>query len=520
MTSSTEISYLDGYLRKIAKGAGTVFIGTGIGLFFAYLGMMTVARLLGPADFGLISLASTVAIIASTIVLVGIPGGVVRFVALYNGKNDPGRVKGVIVSAMGIVLPLGIIAGILLFLFADLIAVRAFNEPNLTPILKIFSLTVPFYSLFSIFVHAIGGFQEMKYVVYVRDVFQNGVRLILLIILLLLGYGVYGAVFAYTFAIIATPFVALYYLNKIFPVFSKKISSISMKRELFSFSWPLMFAGILGLVMGWIDTLMIGYFLTAADVGIYRASLSTAALLMIVPSSLGAIYFPVITEFYSRGERRNLENTNYAVTKWSLMSVLPLVLLMMLFSKQVLYILYGAEFMAGAMVLSILSVGNLIISIFGPTNQLISVIGRTKLIMINTSVGAVLNVILNFLLIPIYGINGAAIATGFSLLVVSALAFIQVHAITGIQPMKLNYVKIFFAAIISAVFVYALTRAFFESIPITVLVLMFLLYMGIYFILLLIMRTFEKEDVVIMKAIEAKSGVKSEWIRNVIGRFL
>lgn len=510
----------DETVKKIAKGAGIVFIGTGIGMFFAYLGIMIVARFLGPNDFGLISMASAVATIVSTVVLVGMSEGVVRFVALYEGKNDQGRIKGVILSALGIVLPLGTIAGILLFLFADVISVGVFNEPNLTPILKMFAFSVPFYGLYCIFIYAIGGFQEMRYMVYVRDIFQNSIRLFLLIILLLLGYDVYGAAFAYTFAIIATSFIALVYLNKIFPMFSKKIKSISMEKELFSFSWPLMFAGMLGLVMGWVDTLMLGYFLTAADVGIYRASLSTAGLLMIVPSSFGAIFFPVITEFYSRGEKKELENTTAVVTKWILMIVLPLVLLAILFSKQVLYILYGAEYIAGALVLCILGFGYLIISVFSPTNRLISVIGRTRLIMVNTSIGAVFNVVLNFWLIPIYGIVGAGAATAFSLLVVNALAFIEVRMITGIQPMRLNYVKILFASIVSAVFVYVITRSFFKIVPISVLVIMFLLYMCLYFILLLIIRTFEDEDVVIMKAIEEKSGVRSEWIRNVVGKFL
>jgi len=111
-----------------------------------------------------------------------------------------------------------------------------------------------------------------------------------------------------------------------------------MKRELISYSWPLMFAGMLYLVMGWIDTLMLGYFLTSADVGIYRASLATAGLLAIVPSSFASIFFPVITELYSRGEREELENTDAAVTKWIFMIALPLVLLMMLLRISLLYI--------------------------------------------------------------------------------------------------------------------------------------------------------------------------------------
>ncbi len=151
--------YLDKSLWKIAKGAGIAFIGTGIGMFFAYLGMMIVARSLGPTDFGLISLASAVATIASTVVLVGMPEGVVRYVSFYKGRNDEQRIKGVIYSASKVVLPLGITAAILLFLFADLISVKVFHDPNLTPILRIFSFSVPFFALSYIFMYALGGFQ-------------------------------------------------------------------------------------------------------------------------------------------------------------------------------------------------------------------------------------------------------------------------------------------------------------------------------------------------------------------------
>ena len=57
-------------------------------MFFAYLGMMIVARFLGPTDFGLITLASAVATIASTVVLEGMPEGVVRYVSFYEGNRE------------------------------------------------------------------------------------------------------------------------------------------------------------------------------------------------------------------------------------------------------------------------------------------------------------------------------------------------------------------------------------------------------------------------------------------------
>jgi len=507
--------YSEQSLLKVAKGAGIVFIGTAVGMLLAYISVLIIARFLGPEDYGLISLASAVTTIASTVVLVGMPEGIVRFVSFYKGRGEGGKIKGVIVSAIQIVLPLSILASSIIFLFADSISL-IFKEQELAPILRIFSIGIPFYGLYYIFNSAVGGFQEMKYVVLARDIFQNAFRLLILVSLLILGYGIYGAAFAYTFAIIGAPFVAFFYLNKIFPFWREK--AVFTRKELLSFSWPLMFAGMLGLVMGWIDTLMLGYFLTAKDVGIYRASLSTASLLKIVPSSFTSIFFPVVTELYSKGMHEEIKDTNYAVTKWIFMIVLPLVMLMVLFSDDVLNILYGSAYIRGAYAFCILTLSYFFISVMFPTGQIIKTVGRTKLIMLNTSVGAFLDAILNYLLIPRYGIEGAALATGISVLTVSLLSFAEVFKITHIQPVRINYAKIFTASLISLSLIYLLTRQIKTSIYI--LIAMFVLYISIYALLLLIMRTFEPEDVIVMKALEARTGIKSEWIRNVIGRFL
>ena len=507
-------------VKKVAKGAGIAFIGTGIGMGFAYLCALAVARYLGPTDYGLISLASAITTIVSTIILIGIHQGVLRYVSFYKGKKDENRIKGVIVSALEILLPLGIISAIVLFLFSDIISVSIFDDPNLTPILKIFSISIPFSVLFFVFNNAVYGFQEVKYAVYSNQIFQNSCRLFLLVILLLLGLGVYGAAFAYTFAIIATAFAAFYYLNKIFPAFSRKIKAIPMKRELFSFSWPLMFAGTLALVMSWIDTLMIGYFLTSYNVGIYRASLTTASLLLIVPSSFISIFYPVITELFSQTKMTELKEINTTVTKWILLFVFPLGLLMILFSKQILYILYGTEYMAGGVSLVILSFTYLIISVFRPTSHIIWAVGRTKLVMVNTLVGATIDVALNLWLIPIYGINGAAIATAISIAIVDMLAFVEVYGIIRSHPFRLNQIKIILSSFISLFVIYSVVKIFLEEISIYALISMLLLYACIYFGLVLITRTFEKDDITVMEAIEEKVGVKSDMLRKIIGRFL
>lgn len=250
-------------LRKIAKGAGFVLIGAFIGMAFGYLSRMIIARFLGPQGYGLITLGFSGMSIAATLSLTGMPAGIVRYISFYKGKEDKGRIKGTITSALRITLPLSLILAFLLVWHASWISIHVFHDADLVPILRIFSISIPFSVLTHIFLSATVGFQEMRYQVYTQSIFQEPLKLTAIVALLVLGFGVLGAAWGWVLAIIAMPFLAFYFLEKrVFPVFNTEVKPVSMEKELFFFSFPLLFAGIAGLVMGWTDTLMLGYFST------------------------------------------------------------------------------------------------------------------------------------------------------------------------------------------------------------------------------------------------------------------
>ena len=97
---SNEQSYLNESLRKIAKGAGIVFIGALIGRAFGYGSRIIIARFLGASDYGLISLGFAALTMAAALAAIGLPAGITRYVSFYKGKEDEGRIKGTIISAI------------------------------------------------------------------------------------------------------------------------------------------------------------------------------------------------------------------------------------------------------------------------------------------------------------------------------------------------------------------------------------------------------------------------------------
>ncbi len=220
---------LDESLRKIAKGAGISFSGAFLGLGLGYLSRMIIARFLGASDYGLIALGYAVLMIGTSLALVGLPSGIQRFVSFYKGKGDKGRIKGTIIGALKISFPLSLVFAFLFFFYADWISVYVFHEPELTQVLKIFAIAIPFLVLADNIIYATIGFQEVKYRVYVTDLFQNIFKLVAIVTLLVLGFGVLGAAWGWVLAIVLTPFLAIYFLEKIvFPVFNTKVKTISV----------------------------------------------------------------------------------------------------------------------------------------------------------------------------------------------------------------------------------------------------------------------------------------------------
>jgi len=153
---STEETYLNVSLRKIMKGAGFVLIGTLIGRAFGYGSRLIIARL-GADDYGLVALGFAVMSIAATLSLVGTQSGIIRYVSFYKGKEDKGRIKGTILSALGMTLPLSVVFAVIVSWQAHLISMHAFHDQALAPI--------PFSVLTSNLLSATIGFQDRCYTV-------------------------------------------------------------------------------------------------------------------------------------------------------------------------------------------------------------------------------------------------------------------------------------------------------------------------------------------------------------------
>jgi O-antigen/teichoic acid export membrane protein len=426
-------------LAKVAKGAGITLVGKIIGNGVSFLYIVIVARFLGSETLGLFMIGLAISNFAGIIGLLGLDRGVIRYVAMYHGRRDAQRVKGAIVKGIEFSFITSIIAGAILFLFAGPLAINLFNKLELEKILMVLSLSIPFFSFMWIALSSTEGFLTMKYTVYGRNLFLPVTNLSAALLLFALGIKLYGIVAAYVISTILTSILSLYYLIKVFPDIVKT-EAIYESKELLRFSIPLLSMVFFNFIVMWTDTLMLGYFSSSQEVGIYNGAMKIALLISVILMSFNSIFAPMLSGLYSKKEMGKIENLFKNVTKWIYTISLPVFLLILLLSEEILSIL-GSEFISGRHPLIILALAQLINAGVGSTGVILIMSGKQNLMMVNTVCASLVNIILNYLLIPPYGMTGAAIATGITMVGVNIAMMVEIFFLFNMHAYNSKYIK-------------------------------------------------------------------------------
>lgn len=505
----------DETFRKLFAGGSIVFVGEMFGLGISFLSALVIGRLLGPEGYGAIALGAAALGTVSTVVLLGMHTGVGRFLPRY---DDAEHRRGVIVSAFQLVLPLSILAGGVLIVFAEPIATRAFGDSDVAPVLQVFGLAMPFASIEKLTIGGIQGSKRSTPKVLVENVTAHVTRLLLAVVILWLGYSAAGVAWAYVFGHIAAAALGVYYLYRYTPLFSRA-KAVSMHRELLAFSAPLIISAIMVKILADIDTFLLGYFVSTADVGIYNVLYPLATMLTVVLASFGFLFVPILSELHAEGETEEMAHIYRLVTKWIFMASLPLFLVIALFPELLIRYTFGPQYTEGAFTLSILAAGFFVYAIVGPNYKTLTAMGYTRLIMLDNIGAAALNVVLNIVLIPQYSYLGAAVATVISYFLLNVAYSTQLYTRTKIHPFSTALLKPAAAALVSIGGIYLVVTAV-VTVTLPIFIPLFLLFLVIHGVVTLRFGGIEREEVVLVLDLEDRLGVDLGPAKTIAKRFL
>ena len=505
---------LNSSLKKVAKGSGIILSGTFAGIILGLANRIVLVRYIDRAEYGLFSLSLVIVNIMTTVALVGFREGIPRYISYYRGKQDFGRIRGLIKASLQITTFLSTVILFLIILFAEPIS-GIFNMPDLEPVIRVLALLIPFNAVIDVLIAVFRGMEQSKPRVYFRDVLIYLLRLPMLGLSILLGLSLRGVLYAYLLsAVVLTAIMGLYAVRRI-PTVIPGAEPSPVRKELFLFSVPLLGTSILGMLLTWTDTLMLGYFKSQEVVGLYNVAFPMATYISTILGAVAFIYFPVVSRLYSKNLLEDIQNVYRSVTKWIFVFSFPLFLILFLTPAYTLVFLFGFRYVDASNALRILSLGFFVHAFLGPNGLTLIALGRSGLTTLNTFVGIVVNIGLNLVLVPRFGLEGAAAASSVSLALSNILTSLQVYILSGIHPFGKDYARVVTVSVVSTVTVYKVIYMF-PSIPYSITPLVLGLFLLATLLSLILTRSLDKEDIKLIEAVEHKFGIGNPVSRRAL----
>ena len=441
--------------KKIAKEATISFMGMGFGDGARYLFTAILARFAGVEFLGIYSLASSVTRIGEVFGRAGLHSGVMRFVSRLDKETEIETVKQRILSGLKLGLLFGIVIMILQIALADWLAFELFNGSDLLKtVLIISAVSLPFATIMAISAFATQGYKLLKYKVMVLNIIRPAIMLVC--VLVSISFFTIDAAVKYPLLISAvfSSFAAVIFLSKLTQIKMNQIFSGVIDKELLRFSYPLMFVTILGTLMHWMDILMLGYFTDTTTVGLYHPAARTAGLLRTVLLAFMGIFAPMMSDYHRQGDVGEMGKLYKLIVRWIVSLSLPLAIIIIIYSKKIM-LLFGVEYLSASNVLMVLTTAAFIQTLFGGGGQTLTMTGFTKVNLFNSIIVVLINITLNLLWIPQYGIIGAAYATLISMALLGLLRIVEVNHLIKITPFSLKLMKPIIAGVImTAVLIY------------------------------------------------------------------
>lgn len=440
-----------------AKGSGSLAGGSLAALAIRFAIALVLARNLGVLDYGLYVLGISVATLCSGIALLGLDDAMVRYVAILTRRSDDAGVKGTLEIGFTVTFATSVLMGALLFAFAEPVATRLFHEPELVSSLRMLGVVVPFLTLNSVLVGVLLGLRRMGDVALAQNVVRSSIRLAISAGAALLGaLDLSMALIGFAVADIAASALMAVRIRRHLP--HRGLAARRDTRAIMSFALPLWLSGMLRQFRRNIEVVLLGGLSSVSNVGVFSVVNRVNKLGHVGLLSLLVAVKPMMAQLHDAGERDALAHLYRTATRWAFALYLPFFLGVVLYAEQLLGV-FGDGFTSGTTALFIIAAAELVNAATGVCGSLLDMSGHTTVKLVNSVAWTALLLGGSALLIPPFGVDGAAIATFIALCTVNVARVIEVRVLEGVLPFDRGFLKPVAAGIAAFAFGVVLTRA-------------------------------------------------------------
>jgi len=403
---------------ELFKKGGVSFLMRVGGQIMGFVITFIIAHYFGAKGLGDYVLAIIVLRIFTLIAKLGIDTSSIRFIAEYAAKNHWKGLRKYREKVSLLLLFSTLLFSIIMFVFALPIANLVGANPFYIKLNSFFILPMTFFVLNYQSLRGLKKIAEFSFFYWMSRVTFSAV---IILIAVQFSRNENIPILAFLLGLIIVSVLSYFVFSNKLDLEERKNNTaqndlgISLGyKTILLVSLPLLLAQSGQFIMAWTDKLMLGGFMSATEVGVYDVAFKLSMFVNIALTSVNSISSPKFAEMYAKKDFKRLEKIVHQSTKIIFWTTVPLLVVFFSFSSQLLS-LFGDEFASGMQVFMILCSARMVSAFSGPAGNLLQMTGRQVIFMKVLFIGAIINFGLNFILIPKFGIEGAAYASIFSI---------------------------------------------------------------------------------------------------------
>ena len=322
-----------------------------------------------------------------------------------------------------IILWVGLALGILIFFTSDIINNTFFKgDISRLGFIRLAAILILISACTDYFKDSLRGLKKINQSSLLENILPVSIQWISLAILTYWFFEKNNPLYSYIIALFISGIAGLFFLKKFF---EKSNSNEKIFHQssllLFKNALPFYIIALAQIILLYSDSLILGFFRNEKEVGLFNISFRVAGYTSFMLAAMNTIAAPVFSELYHAGKMEELRTTVQKTARFTAWISLPVYIIILSWGKNVLS-LFGEEFVPAYFPLVCVATGQFINAYSGSVGNLLMMTSHHNAVRNIHIVSALLNIVLSFLLVPHYGINGSAVSTMISVIVANVLS--------------------------------------------------------------------------------------------------
>ena len=397
---------LDDFIKKVLIASGITLTSMVIIRALGLVSSIVIARLLTPSDFGAYSIIVNFAVLGSTIACLGIPVTITKYVSEWN-KKDPSVARAIGTRMLSILLFSSLIVAIVCIILSDIIAVNLYGDEKLAIAIRISSLLI----VTNVFATTIGSL--MRGYLLISAYAKIGVIAVILTLpitlLSIFFWNLNGAIIALAISNGLIIIFSLWSMRETFKFWPKiRFSAIAERirgNRIASFTAYSFLSGIVVIPSAWIARTMLAITWDLNSVAHFQIADSLSQIIMVIPTAVGLILMPMISEQHAL-EPTRINRTTSLLLNITIFLALPIGLIALPFLKPIIILLYGSQYEASYSPTIVMFAAAIFGTIGSVIFNIIVGVGRVRIAFLMNVFWMIIFILGTFLFIPSWGAEG------------------------------------------------------------------------------------------------------------------